>query len=171
MIKREARTSIIVSNAAPAIVASMLPRSAQERFWAPYAGHRLSISLFSLTFGLSTRPSEVGLKSYSTILMPQWMTRLADHRRCGELMARMPGEDVTVMTIVDYSAIDSGLGGPAYPVSVVGVDRTANWAGLDGAAYDAKRKSWREAILGAIDASSQVPAQRSSRPDSAPPAQ
>lgn len=67
----EARTSIIVSNAAPAIVASMLPRSAQERFWAPYAGHRLSISLFSLTLGLSTRPSEVGLKSYSTILMPQ----------------------------------------------------------------------------------------------------
>jgi len=147
----EARTSIIVSNAAPAIVASMLPRSARERFWAPYAGRRLSISLFSLTFGLSTRLSEVGLKNYSTILMPRWMRRLADHRRCGELMARMPGEDVPLMVIVDYSAIDNGLGGPPYPVSVVGVDRTANWAGLDGAAYDAKRNSWREAILGVID--------------------
>ena len=63
----------------------------------------------------------------------------------------MPGEDMPLMVIVDYSAIDSGLGGPPYPVSVVGVDRTANWAGLDGAAYDAKRNSWREAILGAID--------------------
>ena len=122
-----------------------------ERFWAPYAGRRLSISLFSLTFGLSSRPFEIGLKSYSTILLPQWMKRLADHRRCGELMAQMPGEDMPLMVIVDYSAIDSGLGGPPFPVSVVGVDRTANWAGLDGAAYDAKRNSWRDAILGAID--------------------
>ncbi len=147
----EATTSVIVSNAAPAIVANMLPRSARERFWAPYAGRHLSISLFSLTFGLSTRPSEIGLKSYSTILLPRWMTRLADHRRCGQLMAHVPGEDVPVMAIVDYSSIDSGLGGPPYPVSVVGVDRTANWAGLDGTAYDAKRNSWRAAILGAID--------------------
>jgi hypothetical protein len=56
-----------------------------------------------------------------------------------------------VLVIVDYSAIDSGLGGSPYPVSVVGINRTANWAGLDGAAYDAKRNSWREAFLGAID--------------------
>jgi len=55
------------------------------------------------------------------------------------------------LAIVDYSAIDSGLGGPPYRVSVVGVDRTANWSGLDGAAYDAKRNHWRDAILGAID--------------------
>ena len=33
------------------------------------------------------------------------------------------------MTVVDYSAINSGLGGPPYPVSVVGVDRLANWIG------------------------------------------
>jgi phytoene dehydrogenase-like protein len=50
-----------------------------------------------------------------------------------------------------FSAIDSGLGGPAFPVSVVGLDQMANWLGLDGAAYDAKRERWREAILGAID--------------------
>ncbi len=63
----------------------------------------------------------------------------------------MPGDDMRLMVIVDYSAIDSGLGGPPFPVSVVGVDWTANWAGLGSAAYDAKRNSWREAILGAID--------------------
>ena len=82
-----------------------------QRFWAPYAGRRLSISLFSLTFGLSSRPSEIGLKSYSTILLPQWMRQLADHRRCGELMAHMPGEDMPLMVIVDYSAIDAVLAG------------------------------------------------------------
>ena len=31
------------------------------------------------------------------------------------------------------------------------MDRKANWSGLDGAAYDAKRARWREAIRGAID--------------------
>ena len=55
------------------------------------------------------------------------------------------------MTVVDYSAIDSGLGGPPYPVSVVGVDRVANWSGLDQATYDAKREQWCRAIIAAID--------------------
>jgi phytoene dehydrogenase-like protein len=79
------------------------------------------------------------------------MRRLADYRRCSELMGDMPKDAVPPMAIVDYSAIDSGLGGPPFPVSVVGVDRMANWLRLDGAAYDAKRERWREAILGAID--------------------
>ena len=149
--RAEARAPVVVSNAAPAIVADLLPQSARDRFWAPYARRRLSISLFSATFGLSVRPAEIGLKSYSTFLLPKWMRRLSDHRRSGELMARMPGTEVPPMTIVDYSAIDSGLGGPPYPVSVVGVDRTANWFGLDRGARDAKRNAWREAILGAID--------------------
>ena len=55
------------------------------------------------------------------------------------------------MTLVDYSAIDSGLGGPPYPVSAVGVDRLANWSGLDKAAHDLKRNQWREAIVATID--------------------
>jgi len=55
------------------------------------------------------------------------------------------------MTIVDYSAIDSGFDGPPYPVCVVGVDRLAHWEGLDKAAHDAKREQWRLAILAHID--------------------
>ena len=79
------------------------------------------------------------------------MRRLADYRRCGELMADLPEDTMPPMAIVNYSAIESGLGGPPYPVSVVGVDRTANWSRLEGAAYDAKRDRWRDAILGVID--------------------
>jgi phytoene dehydrogenase-like protein len=147
----EVRAPVVISNAAPAIVANMLPRSAREQFWAPYARRRLSISAFSATFGLSTRPTELGLKSYITFLLPKWMTRLSDYRRCGELLADMPGEAAPAMVIVDYSAIDSGLGGPPYPVTVAGVDRTENWSGLDSAAYDAKCDRWRNALLGTID--------------------
>ena len=147
----EVRAPIVLINAAPAVVANMLPPSVRGRFWASYAKRRLSISLFSATFDLSTRPTEIGFKRYSTLLLSKWMMRLADHRRSGELMAGMPGDAVPPMALVDYSAIDSGLCGPPYPVSAVGVDRTANWSGLDGATYDAKRDRWREAVRGAID--------------------
>ena len=149
--RAEARAPVVICNAAPAIVANMLPRLARDRFWVPYATRPLSISAFSATFGLSTRPAELGMKNYITFLLPKWMTRLTDYRRFGELMAGMPGEAAPAMAIVDYSAIDSGLGGPPYPVTVAGVDRTENWSGLDGAAYDAKRDQWCEAILGCID--------------------
>jgi phytoene dehydrogenase-like protein len=149
--RAEAHAPVIVGNAAPAVLAAMLPPSVRERFWAPYARHPLSISLFSATFGLKVRPAALGLRSYSTFLLPQWMKKLADYRQSGGLMAGPPGQDMPIMAIVDYSAIESGIEGPPHPVAVVGVDKVAHWSGLDRAAYDGKRERWREAIVGAID--------------------
>jgi phytoene dehydrogenase-like protein len=147
----EARAPVVVSNAAPAHVKSMLPTAARKRFFAPYDRRPLSISLFSATFGLSSRPADVGFSAYSTFLLPEWMTALSDYRRCAAILADPPDEGMPAIAVVDYSAIDSGLGGPPYPVSVVGPDRLANWSGLDGAAYDEKRNLWRTAIITAID--------------------
>jgi phytoene dehydrogenase-like protein len=147
----EVTAPIIVSNAAPAHVADMLPEEVRTRFWQPYAQRPLSISLFSATYGLSVRPASVGFTSYSTCLLPEWMQALSDYRKCGDLLADMPTDTMPALTMVDYSAIDSGLGGPPYPVAVVGVDKTANWAGLDRAAYEDKRDRWREAVAGTID--------------------
>lgn len=149
--RAEARAPVIVSNAAPAHVKEMLNESAGAHFFAPYRASPLSVSLFSATFGLSRRPAEVGLSSYSTMLLPEWMRSLADYRRCAGVLAAPPGEAMPAIAVVDYAAIDSGLGGPPYPVSVVGVDRLANWAGLGAQAYEEKRSLWREAILAAID--------------------
>jgi phytoene dehydrogenase-like protein len=149
--RTEVRAPVIVGNAAPAILAGMLPQPFRDRFWAPFARRRLSISLFSATFGLSVRPAELGVRAYSTFLLPRWMKRLADYRLSGDLMAGPPGDDVPILTVVDYSAIKSGIEGPPHPVSVVGVDSVANWSGLDRAAYDDKRERWRQAIVGAID--------------------
>ena len=87
----EARAPIIVANAAPAVLAAMLPASARERFWSAYADHRLSISLFSATFGLSVRPATLGFRSYSTFLLPPWMKTLSDHRRSADLLGGAPG--------------------------------------------------------------------------------
>jgi phytoene dehydrogenase-like protein len=147
----EVRAPIVLSNAAPVRVRDMLGEEARERFFAPYARCPLSISLFSATFGLSVRPAEVGLTSYSTFLLPEWMTTLADYRRCAAILADAPGEAMPPIAVVDYTAIDSGLSGPPYPVSVVGVDQASNWAGLDAAAYEEKRNLWRAAIAAAID--------------------
>ena len=149
--RAESRAAVVVGNAAPAHIADMLPPAARRRFFAPYADRALSISLFSATFGLSVRPSELGLSSYSTFLLPEWMTALSDYRRCAAILAGPPGEVMPPIAVVNYSAIDSGLGGPPYPVSVVGVDRTSNWSGLGAVAYEEKRKLWREAIAAAID--------------------
>jgi phytoene dehydrogenase-like protein len=143
--------SVIVANAVPAVLAAMVPASARSRFWSAYANLPLSISLFSATFGLSVRPTTLGFRSYSTFLLPTWMKTLSDQRRSAALLGAAPGPEQPVMTVVDYSSIDSGLGGPPYPVSVVGVDRLANWIGLDKAAHDIKREQWRQAIIAAID--------------------
>ena len=147
----EVYAPVVVSNAAPVHVKSMLKESAGERFFAPYRERPLSISLFSATFGLATKPSEFGLNAYSTMLLPEWMRSLSDFRRCAGILAEPPGEAMPMVAVVDYSAIDSGLGGPPYPVSVVGVDRISNWSTLDRAGYEAKRSAWRDAILAAID--------------------
>ncbi len=149
--RAEAHAPVIVGNAAPVHMREMLPEDARQRFFAPYAQLRLSISLFSATFGLSTPAAHVGLNSYSTFLLPEWMRTLTDYRRAAAILAEPPGETMPPIAVVNYSAIDSGLGGPPYPVSVVGVDRIANWTGLDDDAYEEKRRLWREAIIAAVD--------------------
>jgi phytoene dehydrogenase-like protein len=147
----EVHARVVVSNAAPAIVAAMLPPAQQRRFMAPYAAQPLSISLFSATFGLARPPGELGLTPYSTMLLPEWMKTLADYRRGAAVLAGPPGEAMPPIAVVNYAAIDSGLGGPPYPVSVVGADRLANWEGLDATAYEEKRELWRDALAAAID--------------------
>jgi phytoene dehydrogenase-like protein len=142
---------IIVSNAAPAIVATMLPEPARSIFWERYANRRLSMSLFSATFGLSLRPSELGLRAYATFLFPDWMKRLCDYKYSAALMKRLSTSSRPPVTIVDYSAIDSGLGGPPYPVAVVGPDELSHWGSLEPAAYEAKRRLWRDAVVETVD--------------------
>ena len=142
---------VIIANAAPAAVADMLPEPARAAFAATYATRKPSMSVFSATYGLSLPPGKFGMRAYANFLLPAWMRKLCDYRRSAALLAELPAGQTPVMTVVDFSAIDSGLGGPPYPVSVVGPDRLANWTGLDRESYDAKRDRWRDAIAAAID--------------------
>jgi phytoene dehydrogenase-like protein len=147
----EVRARVVVSSAAPSHMAEMLPPQRRAAFAAPYVGQPLSISLFSATFGLMRPPQELGLSSYATMLLPEWMRTLADYKRGAALLADAPGEAMPPVAVVNYAAVDSGLGGPPYPISVVGADRLANWQGLDSAAYKAKRDAWMRALAAALD--------------------
>jgi phytoene dehydrogenase-like protein len=142
---------VIIANAAPTVIAALLPAPASGAFAAAYAARKLSMSVFSATYGLSVRPSELGMRAYANFLLPSWMRKLSDYGRSAALLGLPPGDQTPIMTVVDFSAIDSGFGGPPYPVSVVGPDRLANWAALDQDAHAARRNSWRDAIAAAID--------------------
>lgn len=143
---------VLFGNAAPNVLADALPAQAQPGFAARYAGRCPSTSLFSVALGLSRPPRELGFTQYSTMLIPDWVNSLKDFARCSALLADNPGTSMPTMAVVDYSAIDSGLNpdGPHF-VSVVGVDRVANWDGLGDAAYRAKRDRWLDAIVAEID--------------------
>ncbi|BEV46329.1 NAD(P)/FAD-dependent oxidoreductase [Afipia carboxidovorans] len=141
----------VICNAAPASVAALLPAKQAKPFLAPYESRTSSISLFALTLGLAKPPREFGVSAYSTQLLPEWMTSLADYAQAATLMADEPGEKMPPMAIADYAAIDSGVPAPPYVLSVIAPDSLANWDGLDIDSYRAKRARWQNAIVAHLD--------------------
>ena len=144
--------SVLFGNAAPTVLADALPPEVRSAFAARYEGRRPSISLFDIALGLDRPPGGLGLTHYYTMLIPEWVNSLSDYARRAEILADAPGTRMPVVGIVNYDRIDSGLnpGGP-YLVSVTGIDRVANWEGLDEHAYQAKRDGWLDAIVAGID--------------------
>ena len=137
----------IVSNAAPAVLAPLMPQAAAEKLTESYTARKPSMSLFALTLGLSKPPREFGISAYSTQLLPREMKRLSDYAQGAALMANEPGERMPPMSIVDYAAIDSGVPAPPYVLSILGPDLLSNWDSSDMDAYREKRGRWQEAIV------------------------
>ncbi len=141
----------LVSNAAPATLAELLPGETGVALMESYRDRSPSISLFALTLGLSKPPREFGFKTYSTQLLPPWLTRLADFGQGTTLMKDEPGETMPPLSIVDFSAIESGVPSPPYVLSIFGPDRLSNWDASDMDAYRDKRGRWQSAIVAYLD--------------------
>lgn len=141
----------VVCNGAPSSIAALLPAKQAKPFLAPYESRPSSISLFALTLGLSKPPREFGFTAYSTQLLPDWMTRLADYAQAATLMRDEPGEKMPPLAIADYAAIESGVPAPPYVLSVIAPDALSNWEGLDHDDYHAKRARWQVAIVAHLD--------------------
>jgi phytoene dehydrogenase-like protein len=143
--------STIVGNAAPATLAALMPDAEAARLADSYASATPALSLFALTLGLSKPPREFGVASYSTQLLPDWMTTLASYAEGKTLMAGEPAGRMPPLAIADYAAIESGVPAPPYVLSVVGPDRLSNWNSLDQDAYRAKRGRWQQALVDHLD--------------------
>jgi phytoene dehydrogenase-like protein len=147
-----AHAPVVFANASPHVLENMLPAAHRDSFMAPYHGKPLSISLFSISLGLNRRPAELGLSAYSTAIIPKWMDQLSEFKHCAGLLGDMPSGRLPALMVVDYNHIDSGLiDGEQFPVSVVGVDRFANWEGLSDTDYHARKNAWLDAVIERLD--------------------
>ena len=143
---------VVFANASPHAIQQMLFTSQRDKFMEPYLDKPLSTSLFSITLGMKQRPLELGVSAYSTAIIPKWMEHLVDFRHCAQLLADMPSGRVPAMMVVDYSHIHSGLPeDELYPLNIVGVDRLANWEGLNDAEYHDRKNAWLDTIINTLE--------------------
>lgn len=150
--RRVEHAPVLFGNAAPTVLADVLPVDRREEFRAPFAGREPSTSLWSIALGLDRPARDLGVTHYSTVLAPDWFTTLGDYRLFGPLLSELPGDRMPGVILVDYDAIDSGLN-PAgtHVISLSGIDELANWSNLDPAAYAAKRDAWMDALIHQAD--------------------
>jgi phytoene dehydrogenase-like protein len=143
---------VVFGNAAPSVLAAMLPERVRPIFNAPYRDKRPSISLWTIALGLSQPSREFGVRRYSMTILPDWVKQLADLKDAGTLLREDPGMQMVPYGFVAYDQIDSGLNrnGP-YLVSMVGVDRLENWANIDADAGRARKERWMDRIIADLD--------------------
>jgi all-trans-retinol 13,14-reductase len=149
---REELAPVVFGNAAPAVLAAMLPEPARQPFNDTYRSQRPSISLWTISLGLRRPSREFGVRHYSTAILPDWMTTLGQLREAGTFLREDPGERLPAYSFVAYDQIDSGLNesGP-YLMSVIGVDRLENWANIDTQTRRTRKERWMDRIIADLD--------------------
>jgi all-trans-retinol 13,14-reductase len=144
--------SIVFGNAAPRVLAAMLPAQHREAFLAPYDQRNSSIALWTVSLGLSRPAKELGVGRYSTFVLPSWLTALAQMREAASVMGEEPGGRLPPYVFVDHSHIDTGLNqnGPHF-ASYCGVDRLENWSSLTSKAMKERKEKWIDSLVADID--------------------
>jgi len=159
-VARKARDSeerieakIVLANCAPTVAARLMPDAAAAKMNAEFGGRALSTSLFCANFGLSQKPASVGLTDYSTIVLPQGMSRYDQYGEGAHLLAASPSGALPVYTVANFTAVDSQLWDtPPALVSVLGLDRLSNWAGVSREDSQDRRERWLDVLQGELDA-------------------
>jgi len=143
---------LVFGNAAPQVLAAMLPEERRAEFLAPYAHYRASMSLWTVSLGLSRAAREFGVRTYSTFIMPDWLRAFAQMREAADVMAAPPGQRMPPYVLVDFHQIDSGLNeaGP-YLMSLCGADRIEGWSRREAKERNARKRGWIDALISDID--------------------
>jgi all-trans-retinol 13,14-reductase len=149
---REEHAPIVFGNAAPTVLAAMLPDDKRATFLSRYQGRRPSISLWTMSLGLSRHSHDFGVRHYSTSVLPSWLTTLSGFRDAAAVLGEDSPGRITPYGFVAYDQIDSGLNadGP-YLAALVGLDRVQNWAGLTPDAKHARKERWMDRIIADLD--------------------
>ncbi len=143
---------IVLANCAPDVLAGLLGMPLRGTVERAYGARAVSTSLFTAHFGVNAPPAKFGLDRYGTIALPEWTASLRDTAESAQLLAADPGGRLPSYGIANYGAIDSGLanGGPTL-VSVVGLDRLSNRAGLTPQQEKDRRERWLDAFQTSLD--------------------
>jgi phytoene dehydrogenase-like protein len=119
---------------------------------AAFASRPLSTSLYSANFGLSAKPATVGATDFLTIAMPSSMKRFDQYGDGATAMAGMPGKELPLHAVSNFTAVDSGLwDAPPILLSVLGLDRLDNWKGLSKEEALSRREAWLDAIQARLE--------------------
>ena len=147
-----ATAKVVLANCAPDVLAGLLSMPLRGTFERAYSTRAVSTSLFTAHFGVNVPPAKFGLNQYGTIALPEWMASLRDIAESAQLLAADPRGRLPSYGIANYGAIDSGLatGGPTL-VSIVGLDRLSNWAGLTPQQEKDRRERWLDTFQAALD--------------------
>jgi phytoene dehydrogenase-like protein len=147
-----AHAPVVFGNAAPHVLAELLPPGARQRLVDTFSHRPLSTSLFVVSLGMQRRPSDFGVRTYSTFLYPDWLTSLRQIPDCVPLMGAAPSGRVPMIALVDYSVVNTGLNtAPPYLCSFTGLDRLENWSSLSPEQYRTRREQWMDALIAAVD--------------------
>jgi all-trans-retinol 13,14-reductase len=149
---KEEFAPILFGNAAPSVLANMLPEDKRTTFMSRYQGRRPSISLWTMSLGLNRHSHDFGVRHYSTSILPSWLTTLSGFRDAAALLGEDSESRITPYGFVAYDQIDSGLNadGP-YLAALVGLDRIQNWTGLTKEAKRARKERWMDRIVTDLD--------------------
>lgn len=151
---QEERAPVLFGDAAPHVLAEMLPDEEQDRFSAPFRDRKLSTSLWTVALGLERKPAAFGIRTYSTIVLPDWMIRLGQFRDAAGMLAADPadGAPLPPYSFVDYSRIDSGLNQEApFLGTLCGLDRWENWTGLSAGGIRDRKQRWMDRLVRDLD--------------------
>ena len=149
---KEEFAPVVFGNAAPTVLAAMLPDSKRAPFMARYKDRRLSLSLWTIALGLSRQSRDFGVKRYSTAVLPAWLTAISRYREAAAILGEDPATRITPYGFVAYDQIESGLNeNSPFLASLVGLDRIENWAGLSREAKRARKERWMDRIVADLD--------------------
>jgi all-trans-retinol 13,14-reductase len=143
---------VVMANCAPSVASALLPEPARRRMDEAFGTRELSTSLFCAHFGLREKPAAIGMTDYSTIVLPDDMTRFDQYGDGATAMSNAPNARLPLRLIANFTAVDAGLWDePPVLLSVLGLDRVDNWKGLTREQSQDRRERWLDALQESLE--------------------